>query len=251
MSRSTLEAEIARWRAAGLKPRLWWRDDDAVDVTPALEQLTRITGDKGIAVLLAVVPAFATDALANHVALYRHLDPCVHGWSHENHEPHGVKRAELGTGRPLDEVIGDVARGAERLQVLFGAHLLPVLVPPWNRMREDLAPRLGEAGIESFSTFTHQLIAPDMQANTHVDVMDWASRGGKPAGMVLSELAAALAVARAGGGYEVGVLTHHLVHDEAAWEACELLAGLNGVDWIRFPGSTSAQHHHAGVARQR
>jgi hypothetical protein len=251
MSRAALEAEIGRWGEVGLTPRLWWRDDDAVDETPALERLTKLTGDRGIAVLLAVIPAFATDALANHVALYRHLDPCVHGWAHENHEPEGVKRAELGAGRPLDEVIGDVARGAERLQVLFGAHLLPVLVPPWNRMREDLAPRLAEAGIEAFSTFTHQLIAPDMQANTHVDVMDWASRGGKPADMVLAELAAALAVARAGGGYEVGVLTHHLVHDAAAWEACEVLARLDGVSWVRFPGSTLPQHDNAGVARQR
>ena len=251
MSRVVLEAEISRWREAGLSPRLWWRDDDAVDETPALERLTKLTGDRGIAVLLAVIPAFASDALANHVALYRHLDPCVHGWSHENHEPYGVKRAELGMARPLDEVIADVARGSERLQVLFGAHLMPVLVPPWNRMRDDLAPWLAEAGIEAFSTFTHQLIAPHMQANTHVDVMDWRSRGGKPADMVLAELAAALAVARSGGGHEVGVLTHHLVHDEAAWQACEVLARLDGVSWVRFPGSTSAENNAAGVARQR
>lgn len=251
MSTAMLEAEIGRWREAGLTPRLWWRDDDAVDVTPALDRLTRLTGDSGIAVLLAVIPAFASDALANHVALYRNLDPCVHGWAHENHEPAGVKRAELGMARPLDEVVSDIARGTERLQVLFGAHLMPVLVPPWNRMREDLAPRLEEAGIEAFSTFTHRLIAPAMQANTHVDVMDWTSRNGKPAEALLAELAVALATARAGGGYEVGVLTHHVVHDEAAWQACEAIARIRGVKWVRFPGSTSAEHDNAGVARQR
>lgn len=251
MSIALLDAEIARWREAGLMPRLWWRDDDAVDVTPALDRLTTLTGDSGIAVLLAVIPAFATDALANHVALYRHLDPCVHGWAHENHEPAGVKRAELGTGRPLDDVVGDITRGTERLQVLFGAHLMPVLVPPWNRMREDLAPQLAGAGIEAFSTFTHRLIAPAMQANAHVDVMDWTNRTGKPADAVLAELAGALAVARVGGGYEVGVLTHHLVHDAATWEACEAMVRTAGVKWVRFPGSTSTQHDNAGIARQR
>jgi hypothetical protein len=251
VSERMLAAELEAWAAAGLSPRLWWRDDDAVEVTPALERLTHLTGDDGIAVLLAVVPAHATDALANHVALYRHLEPCVHGWSHTNHEPAGVKRAELGTARPLQDVVADIARGVERLEVLFGAHLRHALVPPWNRMRDDLVPHLPEAGITAFSTFTHKLLSPRCQANTHVDVMDWGTRTGKPVDAVLSELASALGIARKVGGYEIGVLTHHLVHDEAAWAACEALAAIEGVEWVGFPGQTSAQHDHAPGAGNR
>jgi hypothetical protein len=238
MSEAVLDAELSRWLEAGHTPRLWWRDDDAIDKTPALDRLTQLTGDAGIAVLLAVIPARVTDRLANHVALYRHFDPCVHGWAHANHERNGVKRAELGTGRPLEEVVADVALGHERLQVLFGEHLMPVLVPPWNRMREDLVPRLAEAGIEGFSTFTHTLIAPQMQANTHVDLMDWRARAGKPADDVLAELAVALAVSRENGFYEIGVLSHHLVHDDAAWDTVARLVAVEAVRWVRFPGST-------------
>jgi hypothetical protein len=251
MSSVMLAAELKAWAAAGLTPRLWWRDDDAVDVTPALKQLTHLTGDNGIAVLLAVIPAHATDALANHVALFRHLEPCVHGWAHENHEPAGTKRAELGAARPLQDVVADIARGVERLEVLFGAHLRHALVPPWNRMRDDLVPHLAQTGIRAFSTFTHELLAPRCQANTHVDVMDWSTRTGKPVDMVLAELATALAVSRNGGGYEIGVVTHHLVHDGTAWQACKALAALDGVDWVGFPGQTSAQHDHVGGAGNR
>jgi len=147
--------------------------------------------------------------------------------------------------------VADVARGVERLEVLFGAHLRHALVPPWNRVRADLAAHLPQVGITAFSTFTHELLDPRRQANTHIDVMDWAARGGKPVDAVLAELAAALAVARAGGGYEVGVLTHHLVHDEAAWAACEALVAIAGVEWVGFPGRTSTQHDDTGSAGHR
>jgi hypothetical protein len=238
MSEAAFDNEVSRWLEAGHTPRLWWRDDDATDATTALDRLTQLTGDAGVAVLLAVIPARASDRLANHVALYRHFDPCVHGWAHTNHEPASAKRAELGSARALDDVVADVALGRERLQVLFGEHLMPVLVPPWNRMRDDLVPRLAEAGLEGFSTFTHKLIAADMQANTHVDLMDWRASAGKPADTVLGELAQALAVSRRNGFYEIGVLSHHLVHDRQAWDTVARLVSLEAVRWVRFPGST-------------
>ncbi len=238
MSQKLLDAEISRWHDDGETPHLWWRDDDAIDVTDALQRLTTMTADMGVAVLLAVIPARATDRLANHVALYRNLAPCVHGFAHTNHEPQGVKKAELGTARPLDLVLADVAVAHERMQVLFGQHLAPVLVPPWNRMRPDLAGQLGEAGLTGFSSFGHTLVAPGRQANTHVDLMDWQARAGKPRDHVLAELATALATARENGHYEIGILSHHLVHDDAAWQAVEPLIALDGVEWVRCPLST-------------
>mgnify|MGYP003341179144 CR=1 FL=1 len=34
-----LAAELSRWRDSGRAPVLWWRDDDAADVGPALDRL--------------------------------------------------------------------------------------------------------------------------------------------------------------------------------------------------------------------
>ena len=49
--------EAARWREAGRTAELWWRDDDAADVGPALERLLAIHRDSGVPLALAVVPA--------------------------------------------------------------------------------------------------------------------------------------------------------------------------------------------------
>lgn len=237
MSHRDLEAELHHWQAAGRQPQLWWRDDDAVSATPELDRLSQLAGGDGIDVLLAVIPAHAQVALADYVRDHGNLKPCVHGWSHTNHAPAGEKKCELGNHRDLETVLREIGAGRQRLEELFGSCLMPVLVPPWNRMRGDLAPRLGEAGIKAFSTFAHKLAYPDIQANTHVDVMDWKTPGGpagKPPSHVLGELAAALGTSRANGFYPVGILTHHLVHDEVAWSSLSDLIALDGLDWVSF-----------------
>ncbi len=237
MSAGKLEAELCKWRAAGRRPLLWWRDDDAVAVTPELERLAQITGNANVDVLLAVIPAHVDGGLAEYLAQQDHLKPCLHGWSHENHAPAGEKKCELGHHRELDVVLDEIAAGRQRLSDLFGSGFVPVLVPPWNRMRKDLAARLCEAGIRAFSTFSHKRSHPEIQVNTHVDVMNWKAAGGaagKATDQVLDELAAALGTSRANGGYPVGVLTHHLVHDEAAWSSLSCLLAYAELEWVPF-----------------
>lgn len=244
MSHQQLETELQNWRAVGKQPQVWWRDDDAVSLTPELERLTQLTGDAGIEVLLAVIPAHADQALADHVGRHGNLKPCVHGWSHTNHAPANEKKCELGDHRAMDVVLSEIARGRRRLAELFGSSLVPVLVPPWNRMRDDLAPRLGEIGITAFSTFAHKRSFPEIQANTHVDVMDWKvpdGAAGKAPDRLRTELATALGVSRANGFYPIGVLTHHLVHDELAWSSLDAVLAHTGLKWVSFE---HALDHH-------
>ena len=244
MSHRELETELQHWRVAGRQPQVWWRDDDAISLTPGLERLTQFTGEAGIDVLLAVIPAYADQALAAFVGQHGHLQPCVHGWSHTNHAPAPEKKCELGTHRALDTVLAEIERGRQRLDGLFGPGLVPVLVPPWNRIRDDLAPRLGEIGIKAFSTFTHKRTYPEIQANTHVDVMDWKAPGGaagKAPERLQNELAAALAVSRANGFYPVGLLTHHLVHDEVAWSSLSAVLTHTGLHWVSFDQAVDYQ----------
>ncbi len=244
MSQLELETELQTWRVAGRQPQVWWRDDDAISLTPELERLTQLTGEAGIDVLLAVIPAYADQALAAFVGQHGHLQPCVHGWSHTNHAPAPEKKCELGTHRALDVVLSDIERGRQRLAGLFGSRLVPVLVPPWNRMRDDLAPRLGDIGIKAFSTFTHKRTFPETQVNTHVDVMDWKApegAAGKMPDRLQSELAAALGVSRLNGYYPVGLLTHHLVHDEMAWSSLSTIVANTGLTWVSFEHAFDSQ----------
>jgi len=233
-----LATELAAWEALERRPRLWLRDDDAVADGSALQQLMRLGDYHGAPVSLAVIPAEIDASLASAVTAHPAVTVMVHGWAHTDHEIRPVKKAELGCARALEAVVADVARGLERTRDVFGPAMLPVLVPPWNRVRDDLASLLGGLGYSGISTFGRRLFADCglVEVNTHLDVMDWRPRRGRPVGGLLAELAGHLTTRREGGCLEdaIGVLTHHRVHDQAAWDGLAaifaLLAGK--ADWI-------------------
>ncbi len=88
-----------------------------------------------------------------------------------------------------------------------------------------LLPSLGEIGFAALSVFGKAKPAPIAVVNTHVDIIDWhGGRGGKDHGVLALELARELKWRREAGSREaIGVLTHHLVHDEIAWLFMERL----------------------------
>ena len=59
-----LTRELDRWADSGRPATFWWRDDDALTVTPALDRLLGLARDHQAPLALAVVPAGATAALA-------------------------------------------------------------------------------------------------------------------------------------------------------------------------------------------
>ncbi|MGR3615512.1 MAG: polysaccharide deacetylase family protein [Paracoccaceae bacterium] len=219
-----LDTEIQHWKTAGLRLPLWWRDDDAVGVTPQLERLLLLSGDLGLPVGLAVVPRDAQPALAQSL---QGTDAYVliHGWAHENHAPADQKKAEFGPHRPVEAALDDVSHGMERLRTIFGPKLTPVFVPPWNRITPELLPLLPNVGIETLSTFTpraSRMAAEGLQQmNTHLDPINWrGDRSVVPPAQLFAQLTKDLENRRLGHtdhSEPYGILTHHLVHDEAIW----------------------------------
>ncbi|MCG6557358.1 polysaccharide deacetylase family protein [Ruegeria sp. 1NDH52C] len=221
-----LDAELALWAAEGLTLPLWWRDDDAVTTTPQLDQLTALAEDLDLPVHLAVIPAGAETALADHVAAHPHLVPVVHGWAHQNHAPATEKKAEFRAHRPLPEILAEAGQGKARLQALFGAALRPMFVPPWNRITPEVASGLPALGFRALSTATprrNPMAAPGLaQVNTHLDPIDWrGSRGLMSPQNLIAQTATLLADRREGRADATepfGILTHHLVHDDEIWQ---------------------------------
>lgn len=208
------------------KIRLWIRDDDAISVTPELERLARwaLAGDAEI--LLAVVPAFADEGLARFVADHPCLVPGVHGWAHKNYAGQGEKKSEFGMHRPAERIDTDLNRGHSVVNTMFAGHALPVFVPPWNRVAGAVADRLSGHGFRALSAFggVFANAPPDglKVINTHLDIIDWkGTRGCRPHRDLVSELASLI---NKGGTSPIGVLTHHLVHDEACWDFLDELA---------------------------
>ncbi len=224
-----LRAELALWRAARMDLPLWWRDDDAITCTPALERLTALSTRMGLPVHLAIIPEMADETLAHQCLDGNSLIPMVHGWAHKNHAPGGAKKAEFGHPRP--GLVADAERGLARLRGIFGPSLLPVFVPPWNRIHFGLMAELAKLGYRGVSTFTPRkgrMAAPGLvQINTHIDPIHWRGGGGLlQAETLVAQVVETLAARRVGAADRaepLGILTHHLVHDAAIWAFTQAL----------------------------
>lgn len=228
-----LREALARRADAGLPCIFWLRDDDAVEPTAALDRLLRITARSAVPVLLAVIPAHAGAALAARLAEERRVGVGVHGWSHANHAPPSEKKQELGPHRPADLVLAELAEGRRRLSAAFGG-FVPVLVPPWNRIDPALAECLPGLGFEALSAFGAFRAKALPAINSTVDIIDWhGGRKGRPEEELIDGIVRQIGHS---GSVTVGILGHHLVHDEAAWNFLERLfeATAEGVSWVSF-----------------
>ena len=107
-----------------------------------------------------------------------------------------------------------------KLRRIFGPVLSDVVVPPWNRIDAEVVPRLPGLGFTALSCFAPTPDAsPLPRLDSDLDIVDW--RGGR-VGRPLDDLARKVAdiVAR---GDRLGILTHHLAHDDAAWASLAAL----------------------------
>jgi hypothetical protein len=228
LSWQAVEAELKRTAEAGGTTRFWLRDDDATDVTPALDRLARSTAAAGMPVLLAVIPAGATPALAEWAGGHPLVRPCQHGWSHANHAGSGERACELGGARPDETVLAELARGRDILCNLLGPNAADILVPPWNRIRPSLVLSLPAAGYAALSTFGRP--SGDRPAglcplNCDLDIIDWRNeRRGRSIPDLCERLTKLIAASRLDGA-PIGILTHHLAHDAAAWRFLEEFFG--------------------------
>ncbi len=246
---SGLTREWDLWQHAGRRPTLWWRDDDAVDVTPALEELRRIAR---VPLALAVIPMAPDRPLQERLGAYLHDWPMArvlqHGVGHLNHAGDNAKKSEFPATRPASEI--EIALGVARnfLGQVLGPAVLPVLTPPWNRIAVPtlaLLPQLGYRGVSRFDEWPYNGQVgiklpmgqfPDFrEINTQIDVLDWRGhRGFVGEKSALGLLVAHLAARRLGApaaDTPSGILTHHLVHDTATWRFLENLQ-----DWLAQRG---------------
>lgn len=233
-----LRESLEACRAAGREAPLWLRDDDAVAPTPALQRLLDLCGRHAVPLALAVIPAHATETLAGRLAAQPGVTVLVHGWSHANHAPPGRKKQELGF-RPRGHVLSELQAGMERVTALFGAQAAPVLVPPWNRIDPDLVGALPELGYRALSVFGPPRAGRLPSINATVDIIDWhGGRGCRDHAVLAGEIAAGLEawLAQGASAAPVGLLTHHLVHDESAWAFLEKLFAVTAGHGARWHG---------------
>jgi len=236
-----LEAELAAWEAANINPRLWWRDDDAQTVTPALERLLDLSQRYSVPAHLSVIPDGLHSDLAPRLRDTDHTFVLQHGLSHVNHEPKGLPASEVGDTRDLTQQQADLARGWEVLQSAQMPRLLPAFVPPWNRIGDATRLRLPDWGYTFLSTYDGRgdaaPVAGLCHINAHLDPIRWkydnVFRGtGKMLGMLLEHLQSR----RMGNPNDpIGLVTHHLQTEEAVWTFVEQLFARTQDLWVSVP----------------
>lgn len=231
-----LATELDAWSAAGQRARLWWRDDDAAAPSPALGRLLDLAAASRAPLALAVIPSRAEAALAETVMGHPAETAVLqHGFAHASHAAPGSKKCELVDPALRPALLEEIGRGRRRLAALFGPRLLPVMVPPWNRIDAALAARLPGLGFTGLSTCKARAAAtaaPGLaQVNCHLDILQWRpERRFLGVAACLDLLTGHLAAKRSGsadGAEPTGILSHHQVHDAPAWDfLAELLAWL-------------------------
>jgi hypothetical protein len=236
--------ELDRWAAAGRTATLWWRDDDACEMTESLSRLLAVRDALGVPLGLAVIPAKAQASLASGLPASADIALLQHGYAHRNHSPDLRRKSELGADRPVWDAVAELMAGRERLARVVGDRPLPILVPPWNRIDAGLVallPGLGYTGLSTFAPRTQREAASGVTiVNTHIDVIDWlGSRKFVGEAAAVAAATAHLASRRTGAvdaGEPTGLLTHHLVHDAATWSFLERFlaatAGHRAARWL-------------------
>ena len=121
-----------------------------------------------------------------------------------------------------------------------------MLVPPWNRISSTVSAALPDLEFTILSTYglaSNQPAIPGLaRLNTHVDPIDWrGSRSLVDPGTLVQAIADQVDQrVRDTSPEPVGLLTHHLVHDDAIWlwteELIDILAQHPAVVW---PGAAT------------
>ena len=219
-----LADELAAWRGSGASAMLWWRDDDAASPSAALSRLLNLARTSAVPLALAAIPEAAQ---GEAIAEARHV--IMHGCDHRNRAAAGEKKSEFPASESDADAIRRLAAARARLAGLAGERFLPVLAPPWNRLRESLVERLPEAGIRGVSRYGARGARRSAlrEVNTHVDIIAWrADRGFVGEDAAIALLVQHLSARRLGGvdaTEPTGILTHHAQHDSGAWRFLERL----------------------------
>lgn len=251
--------ELDLWQDRGLRAKFWVRDDDAHEMSPQLAHLHHFADVHNIKIGLAVIPGRMNTDFADVLAGMRNrFHPMCHGWTHADYGPPG-KPGEFGDDRPFSNLCSDAERAYAAFSGYFGS--IPVIfVPPNGRitpaLREAL-PRIGFAAVSTgrsdleHKVFRMSSFLPWMPAVTitdsaapprldvHIDVIDWNRKMARDSKSVATEIVDNLRFRRRGflrAHRPIGLLTHHLVHDDKIWQLCnELLDTLfahKAVDFV-------------------
>ena len=193
---------------------------------------------------LAVIPALLRSDLATFLRFERNnFYPMCHGWKHINFGEDGNPN-EFGTSRPFRSAFIDATSALQTFRGRF-PDIPAVFVPPFNRIAPEISDSLSDIGFVGLSAAPRPIerrvarlitrfgwlrgfdIASKgrlRRIDTQVDLIDWQSASANDLAEVCDMLLGQLRLRRNGFlplGTPIGLLIHHLVHNEHIWNLFE------------------------------
>jgi hypothetical protein len=254
----SVRRELACWADSGLRAKFWVRDDDAVEVSEELLRLRDIAAKYRIRIGLALIPGRVSPDLVNFLDRSgSQFYPMCHGWKHVNHNAKNSP-GEFGADRPISSLITDARLALQLFSQLFGS-AKAIFVPPFNNATPSLIkslPNIGFFGVSltpsylertllklSFGlNFRAPVTIPDLnrgrRIDVHVDLINWQAKTAHETGTIAGQILRQLRARRLGylsADVPIGLLTHHLAHDERVWSLCQdVLSVLHAFETVEF-----------------
>jgi peptidoglycan/xylan/chitin deacetylase (PgdA/CDA1 family) len=267
-----VSCELDRWAARGLKARFWVRDDDACEASAPLARLHEFAARYDITIGLAIIPAKMHPSLQKFISAEgRRFHPMCHGWQHVSHAPAGCKPSEFGEGRPVEAAIKDARLALSTFRNYF-ADPAPVFVPPFGQISGAMTralPAIGFAGVSAGPGWLERKLfhLPSLavrfpavnlprrpgirRLDVHIDPIDWQKGTAHSADTICDAIVRSLHPRWMGflsSEAPVGLVTHHLAHDDRIWAACkdvmDVLREHRAVEFLdagQFFGATARQ----------
>jgi Polysaccharide deacetylase len=223
-----LKTALDRLESRGQRIALFFRDDDVDEDELSLQTMLGLFIRYRTPLNLQIIPGRLTPAAIKAIAKIRHEEPDLfelnqHGWRHDNHERSG-RKCEFGPSRRFDQQLADIERGRGVLEEAFGSAFSPVFTPPWNRCTSATYRALDQLGFQALSRIHSDLLAGDYnfrEVSVTLDLYRW--QGGaamKSPNEFFDELIVQLEMLP-----RIGIMLHHKVMDEEAYELLALLLG--------------------------
>ncbi|HKX30951.1 MAG TPA: polysaccharide deacetylase [Blastocatellia bacterium] len=237
-----LRMSLDRLQEAGRTVRIFFRNDDVDRDEGSLGRLLNLFAERAIPLNLEIIPGLLTESAA--VLLRRHhrqfgdlVELDQHGWLHANHEPEG-RKCEFGSSRSFDQQLADLARGRKVLEDAFEEAFSPVFTPPWNRCTTDTYRALDQLG---FQVLSQRRGRAEIRGYGFREVSVTLDLGRGTRGELVTELNRQL-----NDPDPVGIMLHHKVMDEDAFDFLALL-----LDLLRLHRAVNFQTLVRGQYRER
>lgn len=189
--------------------RIILRNDDFGWEEPRFLRLYELCAQAAFTLSAAAIPEECRDLDSWQFEDAKYLELTLHGYAHRNHQLEG-KKGEFMDARPLETALTELSIGHKFLQERYPDLYVPVFIPPWNRVSDEIVEKLSSVGCKALSRFGANRINQKFpEFNAQIDLHTRKDGGYASVEGVLADMENAWEAQAEGEPRFVGLMLHH------------------------------------------